>query len=252
MFNPGVNVLLRVEYVESSISLCRRRNQLHQSASSLVGPRLGIPVRFRFNHRADQCRIHAMPVRSLANEFLDSVAAHIHGRAVASRKRRFGGHVDVRAGLCGRELGGQWRFSVHEKLPSRIVRNLRDLAARVLRKKRREENRAKCQRRSKDSCRDVRSLHHPCHVKSSSAAYYTAASFEHCRFTVNAPSVLVPPPGSLTRGEWPGEGLAHQSALLRASCLRKDTVLRPSRLYQALDEGGDSLQGQFKASCVFS
>src|SRR5713226_8223667 len=160
MFNPGVYILLRVEHVVSSISLCRRRNQLHQSAGSLAGIRLWIPVRFRFDHRADQCRVHAMPVRRLSNEFFDAVTADLHGRAVASRKRGFGGQVDVGARLRGSEFGCHRQFGVYKKPPSRIVNDLRDLAAGALSEKGCKENRAKGQRRSDKPCRDCRASHH--------------------------------------------------------------------------------------------
>src|SRR5216684_4490959 len=158
MFNPGVDILLRVEHVVSPISLRRRGNQLHQSASALVGIRLGIPVRFRFDYRADQCRIHAMPVRRFSNDFFDAVTADVHGWAAASRKRRFGGQVDVGARPRGSELGCHPRLGVHKKLPSIIVNDFGDLAARALSEQGREENRAKNQRRSNEPCRDCRAF----------------------------------------------------------------------------------------------
>src|SRR5713101_8864226 len=209
MFNPGVDILLRVEYVISSISLRRRGNQLHQSARALVGIRLGIPVRFRFDYRADQCRIHAMPVRRFSNDFFDAVTADFHGWTAASRKRRFGGQIDVGARLRGTELGCHPRLGVHKKLPSIIVDDLGDLAARALSEQGREENCAKNQRRSNETCRDCHAFHHSTFAptpsssrlsegrQQSSKLYYSVYSFQHFHEAVNVPSVLVPPPSGL-------------------------------------------------------
>ena len=83
-----------------------------------------------------------MPVRRFSNEFFRAVTADVHGRTAASRKRRFGGQVDVGARLRGSELGCHRWFSIDKKPPSRIVNDPGDLAAGTLR----ENSRPKDQR----------------------------------------------------------------------------------------------------------
>src|SRR5882762_3727634 len=143
MLNPRVNVLLRVEQIISSISYAVFCLKKKKSAGSLAGIRPWIPVRFRFDHRAHQCRVHAMPVRGFSNELFGAVTPDVHGGTVASRKRRLGGQVDVGARFRGMELGCQRRFRVYKKWPSRIVNDLGNLAAGASR----ENSRAKDQRR---------------------------------------------------------------------------------------------------------
>ena len=82
-----------------------------------------------------------MSVRRFSNEFFRAVTADVHGCTVASRKRRFGGQVDVGARLRGSQPGR--RFGVDKKPPSRIVNDSGDLATGALR----ENSRAKGQRR---------------------------------------------------------------------------------------------------------
>jgi hypothetical protein len=143
---------LRVEHVVSSVSMCRRGNQLHQSAGALVGIRPWIPVRFRFDHRADQCRVHVMPLRCFSYEFLGAVAVDAHRRTISSRKRRFSGKVDGCARLQPTELKRSRRFGIDEQLPSRGVHDLGDLRA--------GRSNTKYQRRDKKPCRDCRAFRH--------------------------------------------------------------------------------------------
>src|SRR5882762_9320031 len=103
MLNPCVNVLLRVEQVISSISYAVFCLKQKKSAGSLAGIRLRIPIRFRFDHLANQCRVQAMPVRRFSNQLFGAVTPEIKGRAAASGKGRLGGQVDVGARLRSEE-----------------------------------------------------------------------------------------------------------------------------------------------------
>jgi len=80
--NPGVNILLRVEQVVRSVSLRRRRDQLHQSTRAFVRVRSRVPVRFRLDHRANQCRVHVVPFRGFSYEFFRSVPVNAQGQSV--------------------------------------------------------------------------------------------------------------------------------------------------------------------------
>src|SRR5260370_16339218 len=59
-----------------------------------------------------------MSVPRFSNEFFDAVTADIHCRTAASRKRRFGGQVNVSACFRGRQLGRYRRFRVFQKVAS--------------------------------------------------------------------------------------------------------------------------------------
>src|SRR2546425_1665445 len=205
MSNPGVDILLRVEQVVRSVSLCRRGNQLHQSAGAFARIRPRVPVRFRFDHRANQCRVHAMPFRSFSYEFFCSVPVNAHGRTVASRKRRFARQVDSCARPCSAKLQRRRRFGIDEKLPSCRFRDFRDLGAGA----RREKSRAKNQRSQKKPCRDWRAFHHCASGKANtifcnqiqSVQFSTSPGRGQCLFRTRSPCQTVYPWGR-TPGEW--------------------------------------------------
>lgn len=207
MSNPGVDILFRVKQVVRSVSLRRRRDQLHQSAGAFVRIRPRVPVRFRFDHRANQCRVHAMPFRSFSYEFFCSVSVNAHGRVVASRKRRFARQVDGCARPYSAKLQRRRRFGIHEKLPPCRFRNLGDLGAGSWC----EKTRAKNQRSQMKPCRDCRAFHHCASGKANTifATRYRVYSFRHRPVGVNVSSVLGAPTKRSTPG---GERLASGSS----------------------------------------
>src|SRR5260370_30989784 len=94
-----------------------------------------------------------MAAPRFSNEFFDAVTADIHCRTAASRKRRFGGQVNVSACFRGRQLGRYRRFGVYKKKSSRVVNDPCGLAPGAPREKGCEKKRSKDRRRSMEALR---------------------------------------------------------------------------------------------------
>src|SRR5260370_23574905 len=101
-----------------------------------------------------------MAVPRFSNEFFDAVTADIHCRTAASRKRRFGGQVNVSACFRGRQLGRYRRFGVFKKRSSRVVHDLGGLGPCAPREKSCEKRRAKDRRRYIEPCPAFRAVYH--------------------------------------------------------------------------------------------